>query len=544
MPTPRPQTTPAGDRRAVLIGTPETLEALAAQIAPLPPAALDVLGMVCVGAPPGRRGTGPFPLLGSVDDLPRLHARFGFPLALVSIPAAMSAAAARVRSALGALGVSIRSIPTIHDLLRAPEEGTIAAPASHDTAAARALLAPGAGLDFASLIGRPPRKLDLAAARRALAGRRILITGAGGSIGSELARLCAGLDPAALLLMDRAENPLFEIDREIRARFPGVPRQAVLHDVVDAEATLRRLVSLRPDAVFHAAAHKHVPMMEDHPAAAVTNNLFGTKSIADAALAVGAERFVMISTDKAVNPTSVMGATKRLAELYVRSLNDARASSRRGERATHFSLVRFGNVLGSACSVLPIWARQVAEGGPVTVTHPEMTRYFMTIPEAATLVVHAATLDDETGPDARRREVFVLDMGQPVRILDLADRFVRAMGLSPRYENPSDVPVQDATPAPGPAIAITFTGARPGEKLHEELSYDAEELTPTAADGVMAWSGDDRENLAPSFITQMIAELSAVRTVQEPEIVQRNVARYVQSLNRSSTETQYRVEAA
>ncbi len=541
MPNPSNETaTSMLDRRVVLIGTPESLAGLAAQLAPVPMSEAEVLGTVVLSPADAAAASAlPLPLLGSVDDLPRLHARFGFRSAIVSIPSVMSAAAGRVRSALGALGVAERNSPTIHDVLRGTTPG---GSSGHETGAMRALLAPGAGIDFAALIGRQSRRLNEPAARAVLSGKRLLITGAGGSIGSELARLCAALEPSALILMDRAENPLFEIDREIKARFPQVSRQTVLHDVVDAEATLRRLVALRPDVVFHAAAHKHVPMMEDHPGAAITNNLFGTKSIADAALAVGAERFVMVSTDKAVHPTSVMGATKRLAELYIRSLNRSRGG--RAGPGTKFSLVRFGNVLGSACSVLPIWARQIAEGGPVTVTDPRMTRYFMTIPEAATLVIHAGTLargDATRGTGgAGDREVFVLDMGEPIKILDLADRFVRSMGLSPRFP----VSLGRSEAAPGPAIRISVTGARPGEKLHEELAYPAEELSPTEADGVMAWSGDDRDEIDPGFITQMIAELSAVRAAQDAVIVQRVIANYVQTLNRSSTDATFQTVAA
>jgi len=277
---------------------------------------------------------------------------------------------------------------------------------------------PAPRIDLAALIGRTPHEMDREAVGRVLRGRRVLITGAGGSIGGELARVAAEFEPSLLVLMERAENALFEIDRQMARHFPGVQRKAVLHDVVDAEATLRLCQKITPQVVFHAAAHKHVPLMEDHPAHAVTNNLFGTKSIADAAVAVGAERFVMISSDKAVNPTSVMGATKRLAEMYVRGLGGEIANRKspiaNEGQGTRLSMVRFGNVLGSAASVLTIWAQQIAEGGPLTITDPRMTRYFMTIPEAATLVVQSAALE------AGGVGVFVLDMGEPVRIVELA----------------------------------------------------------------------------------------------------------------------------
>ena len=357
------------------------------------------------------------------------------------------------------------------------------------------------GIDPALLIGRQPTPLDAAAERRAriaLTNKRVLITGAGGSIGSEMARKVAALDPSELILMERSENALFEIDREIRDRFPRVKRRAMLHDVVDYDATMAWLLDIRPQTVFHAAAHKHVPIMEDHPAHAVNNNVFGTLAIADAARAANAERFVMISTDKAVNPRSVMGATKRMAEVYVRSLNHA------GKHTTKFSTVRFGNVLGSAGSVVPVWEKQLAEGGPVTVTHPEMTRFFMTIPEAAGLVIQAGSLSAE---EANGAEVFVLDMGTPVRIVELAERFVRLHGYDPVLAEQG----RDIVDRGGPgAMPIVFTGVRPGEKLHEELAHASEELRPTPAAGVEAWAAPPDESDAKAA-RAMIALLEDIR---------------------------------
>jgi FlaA1/EpsC-like NDP-sugar epimerase len=305
----------------------------------------------------------------------------------------------------------------------------------------------------------------------------------------------------------------------------------VLHDVVDSEQTLRLLVDLKPDVVFHAAAHKHVPLMEDHPAHAVNNNLFGTKAIADAAMAVGAERFVMVSTDKAVNPTSIMGATKRLAEIYVQGLHE---SSRRmmgplvgadGSGGTSFSIVRFGNVLGSACSVLTIWSAQLADGGPITVTDPRMTRYFMTISEAATLVIQAAAIEHGGGA-----AVHVLDMGEPIAIVELAKRFVRAHGFAPRV---AGVP-EESDPSTSwalPPVDIVCTGTRPGEKLHEELAYAAEELLPTPFDGIRAWSGRERP---AGNCAAMIADLSAVRSSSERAAVLAAIRRHVPEMTTGS----------
>ncbi len=365
-------------------------------------------------------------------------------------------------------------------------------------------------IDPALLIGRSHYGLDRASVGAMLSGKRVLITGAGGSIGSELARLVAGFNPERLILMERAENALFSIDHQLARRFPGVARSAVLHDVVEAEHTMAIVGKQRPHVVFHAAAHKHVPLMEDHPSHAVNNNLFGTKAIADAAKACGAERFVLISTDKAVNPTSVMGATKRLAEMYVSSLAGQGPGA-----GTCFSMVRFGNVLASACSVIPIWAAQLADGAPITITDPRMTRYFMTIPEAATLVMQAGGLSS----DATSAPLYVLDMGEPVRIFDLALRFARLSGYQPRVRLETlpeglALPMFDASvPDPtAPAAEVVFSGIRPGEKLFEQLAYAAENLAPTSHPGIGCWrAGAGATGGSRAAATAMIEDMGTVR---------------------------------
>jgi FlaA1/EpsC-like NDP-sugar epimerase len=256
--------------------------------------------------------------------------------------------------------------------------------------------------------------------------------------------------------------------------------------------------------------------MEDHPSHAVNNNLFGAKSIADASLAVGVERFVMISTDKAVNPRNVMGATKRFAELYVRSRNSARS-------ATRFCMVRFGNVLGSACSVLPIWSRQLSDAAPITVTHPEMTRFFMTIPEAAQLVIQAGALSPA---EANGADIFVLDMGAPVRIIELAERFIRAQGLNPVVLNrPADADRlgHAALASDRSQVPIIFTGPRPGEKLHEELAHATEALRPTPAPGVLAWAGPPTD---PRLVSELVETLSSVRFSADNNAVLDAIARF------------------
>jgi O-antigen biosynthesis protein WbqV len=317
------------------------------------------------------------------------------------------------------------------------------------------------------------RQTDEAPLRELIQGKRVLVTGAGGSIGSELARLCARFTPSSLILMERAENALFEIDRRLAWAHPGMARRALLHDVADREGTRRLLHIERPQVVFHTAAHKHVPLMEDHPAQAIANNLLGTASLVDAAVECGAQRVVLVSTDKAVAPKSVMGATKRLAEAYGIA---ADRKAREDGKPTRVAIVRFGNVLGSAASVLRIWSAQVAEGQPITITDRRMTRYFMTIGEAALLVAHAGALEPQSEPG-----VFVLDMGEPVEIATLAERFTRAHGLTPVWNDGG---------APGEQV-ILETGVRPGEKLHEALVHAAEELVKTACPGVLRLSGAD-----------------------------------------------------
>lgn len=500
---PRSTPTPTGfPSPIIIIGLPATIASACHQLETLGDAAPVIAGCVLLEKPSNSdysSAIGSAPILGALANLPEVCAAHRPRAALVSLPLAMSGAISRVRAELRSCDLAERFLPTIADAL------------THDGMLGR----PGRiTIDFAALIGRPPRPTNTENARRVIAGRRVLITGAGGSIGSELARRCAELQPSLLVLMDRSENALFEIERQIAALFPDIALQRVLHDVVDEAATMRLFREFRPEVVFHAAAHKHVPMMEDHPAAAVNNNVFGTKSVADAALAVGTRRFVMVSTDKAVNPTSVMGATKRIAEIYVRSLNQV--AQRESGACQHFSLVRFGNVLGSACSVLPIWTAQLADGQPITVTHPEMTRFFMSIPEAAALVIQAATIEKS---DSHGDEVFVLDMGEPVRIVELAERFIRSQGLRPRWEDASGKPVSHGARRPEAAgsaqlaeIPIRFTGARPGEKLHEELAYQAEELALTSVPGILGWSGDLPDRAEAERI---IEDLRRVRNASE-----------------------------
>ena len=317
-------------------------------------------------------------------------------------------------------------------------------------------------IDLPSLLARPPRKIDLRLARRLVAGRRVMVTGAGGTIGAELCRQIAALEPERLALVDNGELALYHIDLELRERGFGDIITTNLTDVCRTEHLERVFQRERPDIVLHAAAFKHVPIVEHNRCAGALTNVLGARNVFDRAIAHKADTVVFISTDKAVNPTSFMGATKRIAELYAQALDVAQSETR-------FVTVRFGNVLGSTGSAAPLFQRQIEYGGPVTVTHPDIMRYFMTTREAVQLVLQAASLDSAQMPivthDGR---IFVLDMGEPVKILDLARRMIEANGLRPDED-----------------IEIRFTGLRPGEKLYEEIFLDTDKLVKTGADGVL-----------------------------------------------------------
>jgi len=323
-------------------------------------------------------------------------------------------------------------------------------------------------IEIEELLDRPQVPLDREGMARLIQGRRVLVTGAGGTIGGELARQVAALGPSSLTLLDHGEYALYEIDLELRERNPDVPRRAVLADVRDEDRMRRLLGEIRPELVFHAAALKHVPMVENDPLEGLLTNALGTRVVADAAREAGCSLMVFISTDKAVNPTSVMGASKRLAEMYCQARDrEARASG--GMRLV---TVRFGNVLGSTGSVVPLFRRQLERGGPLTVTHPDMRRYFMTVREAVGLVLQAAVVGATDRADApkelREGGIFVLDMGDPVKIVDLARRMIRLAGLRPEED-----------------VEIRFTGLRPGEKLFEELFHGQEPPHPTNFQGLL-----------------------------------------------------------
>ena len=374
-------------------------------------------------------------VLGTRADVPALVAQLRVEEIVIAIPSAGRREIREIFDVCKAAGVPVRIVPPTRDILAGdPEHLRL----RH--------------VQIEDLLGRPPVRFEHGPIETALRGRRILVTGAGGSIGSELARQIATCRPATLVLLDRYEHTLYYLERELRERCPDVPVVPCIADVTDRLRMASIIGAHTPEVILHAAAHKHVPLMEQHPGEAVRNNVGGTRTVAELAQEHGVERFVLISTDKAIRPSSVMGCSKRVAELTLQAMQP------RGR--TRFITVRFGNVLGSEGSVVPLFWRQIARGGPVTITHPDVVRYFMLIPEAVRLVLHAGVL-------GRGGEIFFLDMGEPVRVLDLAIDMIRLAGFRP-YED----------------IDIRFTGLRPGEKVAEELWSATEHLAPASHPGL------------------------------------------------------------
>ena len=371
------------------------------------------------------------PVLGPLTLLERLVREQSITQIIIAMPSASVSKVKEIVHRSAAVGVKAQIMPGIYAVMTGGVE-----------------ISPIRDVHIEDLLGRPEVKTDFAKVSASVHNKRVLVTGAGGSIGSELCRQLAQFAPKELLLLGRGENSIYEVHRELRQKYPALSITPIIADVQDTKRVESVFALYSPEIVFHAAAHKHVPLMESNPTEALKNNIFGTKSVAEAALRHKAECFVLVSTDKAVNPTNVMGATKRIAELLVQSLNMA--------GGTKFMAVRFGNVLGSRGSVVPLFKEQIARGGPITITHPDMTRYFMTISEAVRLVIEASAM-------GKGGEVFVLDMGQPVKIADLAKDLITLSGLKPEV----DVP-------------IVYTGLRPGEKLYEELWAAGETTSATS----------------------------------------------------------------
>ncbi|OSX53994.1 polysaccharide biosynthesis protein [Anoxybacillus ayderensis] len=364
------------------------------------------------------------PVLGTTKDISYVVEAQQIEHIIIAIPSLKKSQLNRIFTECAKTNVKTQTVPKLEDIVT----GKVSVNQFRD-------------VQVEDLLGRDPVELDTESISEYIKGKVILVTGAGGSIGSEICRQVCQFQPKKIILLGHGENSIYQIDMELRNQYKDIEIIPVIGDIQDRERMFEVMEEHKPDVVYHAAAHKHVPLMEYNPKEAVKNNIFGTKNVAEAADTFGVETFVLVSTDKAVNPTNVMGATKRFAEMLIQQLDK--------ESNTKFVAVRFGNVLGSRGSVIPLFKKQIQAGGPVTVTHPEMTRYFMTIPEASRLVIQAGAL-------AKGGEIFVLDMGEPVKIVDLAKNLIKLSGYT----------VEE--------IGIEFTGIRPGEKMFEELLNENE----------------------------------------------------------------------
>lgn len=457
--------------RVLVIGAGEDADLFLRAVSQERQPSVRVLGLLALGSrQTGRRIHG-HPILGSSDDLTPVLARMKTDdrlpdMVVVASPDLSGAALGKVIDEANAFGLVVRRAPrptALHPATAAPAQGRTDAPA-------RIQLKPVAIED---LLNRPQVPLDRDGMARLIQGRRVIVTGAGGTIGSELARQVATFGPEMLILLDNGEYALWQIDLELAETHPLLQRKTLIADIRD-EARIRAVFEeLRPELVFHAAALKHVPIVEANPLEGLLTNAAGTRHVAEAARAAGAMAMVLISTDKAVNPTSVMGASKRVAEMYCQALDVAARAS--AEPAMRCVTVRFGNVLGSTGSVVPLFQRQLERGGPLTVTHPDMQRYFMTVREAVGLVLQASVLGVAQNtplggalPVNQDGGIFVLDMGKAVKIVDLARQMIRLAGLRPEID-----------------VDIRFTGLRPGEKLYEELFHGKEPPVPTGYPGLL-----------------------------------------------------------
>jgi FlaA1/EpsC-like NDP-sugar epimerase len=418
---------PVKSKRTLIIGAGSTGRMLLQQLKDHPTSDLTPVAFLDDDENVQRLSVSGLPVAGKIKDLQKVGKRFNIDHIVIAIPSLSRQRLHEIVTEAHKVSKDVQILPMIGDLA----SGKVSVSEIRD-------------VSIEDLLGRETVVLDIKGIAEKIEKRTILVTGAGGSIGSEICRQLCHFKPERMILLGHGENSIYTIEMELRPKYKDIQFVTEIADVQDRDRMFDILLKYKPSFVFHAAAHKHVPLMERSPEAAVKNNIFGTKNVAEASDAAGVNTFVLISTDKAVNPTSVMGSTKRVAEIIIQNL--ARHSQ------TRFVAVRFGNVLGSRGSVVPLFKKQIAAGGPITVTHPDMTRYFMTIPEASRLVIQAGTL-------ARGGEIFVLDMGEPVKIVDLAKNLIKLSGFT-----------EDE-------IKIEYTGMRPGEKLYEEI-LNKEEIHP------------------------------------------------------------------
>lgn len=460
-------------KRVLIAGAGEAGVMIAREMTRHPEAGLKPLCFVDDDPSKKRAVFAGIPVCGSIDDIPAVVKGRGIEEVLISIPSASGALVRHIVELSRKAKVPHRIIPGIYEVL----SGAVNISHIRD-------------VDVADLLGREQVTLDMEAITRYLSGKRIMVTGAGGSIGSEIVRQLTRFFPEEIILVGRGENSLFELQMELKDISPQIAYRLVVADVQNRPKMAQLMKRYSPQVVFHAAAHKHVPLMEANADQAIINNVGGTRNVAELALEGGVEHFVNISTDKAVNPTSIMGASKRIAEMIVRQ-----CASRAGEDQSFVS-VRFGNVLGSRGSVIPVFKEQIKRGGPVTITHPEMTRYFMTIPEASQLVLQAAAMDGSGS-------VYVLDMGKPVKIKDLAEDLIQLSGFEPHLD-----------------IEIVYTGIRPGEKLFEEILTSEEGTTGTRHDKIYI---SPQKDLPPSFGEKLDALLASASRGDDPKTLRQGL---------------------
>jgi FlaA1/EpsC-like NDP-sugar epimerase len=451
---------PRAGKRTLIIGAGEAGERLLRHFHHDARSAIRPIALVDDAPGKWRRLLHGVPVLGPVSELESYVVRHRIELIVIAVPSASREQMRRIVQRCMETKIEFRVVRPLQELM----DG-------------RSRLSQLRSVQIEDLLGRTPVEFDLTAVAADIEGSVVLITGGAGSIGSELARQIARLHPARLILFEQAESPLYFVQLELKRAHPDLDLVAVIGGITDEARLDYAFSTYRPTHVFHAAAYKHVPMMEANVLEAVRNNVFGTLRVAQAAVQHGVAKFVLLSTDKAVYPSSVMGGTKRIAERIILGCPELRRSR------TDFRAVRFGNVLGSDGSVIPLFRKQLAAGGPLTVTHPEATRYFMTIPEAVQLVLQASVL-----PEARGR-IAMLDMGEPVRIIDLAENLIRLSGLEPNAD-----------------VKIAFTGLRPGEKLHEDLMSSFEESIPTAVRKIRILQHDESDGAS---IERMLDGLAA-----------------------------------
>ena len=451
-------------RPALIVGAGDTAKLVAKELIANPRLGFEPIGFVDDDPTKQNHMLLELPIMGTLSAIKGIVEQHSVSELIIAMPSARGEVVRKVVRAGLDCGIPTLTVPSLPELISAKTNGTSLRE-----------------VEIQDLLRREPVETDLAAVAELATGETVLITGAGGSIGSELCRQIARLAPTKVVILGHGENSIFDVLHELRTDFPDVAFTPVIADVRDRKRIAAVFAVHKPHAVFHAAAHKHVPLMEENVIEAITNNIFGTLNVVDAAIDTKCKHFVFISTDKAVRPTSVMGATKRVAELIVQH------AAVKYDR--NFVSVRFGNVLGSRGSVVPTFLRQIRSGGPVTVTHPEMQRYFMTIPEAVQLVLQAGAL-------GRGGEVFLLDMGEPIRIVDIATDLIRLSGLTV-----------------GSDIQIKFTGMRPGEKLYEEMFFSAENVLTTDHPKVLR----ARNGILPEGIMRRIESLVAAAEAEHPD---------------------------